>query len=113
MRGGKTVEARVASTDDPVRLTVEGTPSGWGPVSIEFALILPDGTRIPTLRGRIMQTKSHFVEVVDEAATGPKNGSNPPPTQKVPVEVGTRHGAFYEIRSGISPGTSVLVRPPR
>ncbi|MBM3215195.1 HlyD family efflux transporter periplasmic adaptor subunit [Candidatus Poribacteria bacterium] len=36
----------------------------------------------------------------------------PPPTDRVPVQVGMKNEAFYEIVSGLSPGTSILVKPP-
>lgn len=35
----------------------------------------------------------------------------PPPTEKVSIVVGLKNEAFYEVLSGIQPGTPVLVRP--
>jgi RND family efflux transporter MFP subunit len=36
----------------------------------------------------------------------------PPPTDRVPIEVGLKNEAFYEVLTGIQPGTPILVRPP-
>jgi len=157
MRLGKSVDARVSSVDDPVQLTILGSAQGWRPGPVEFTMVLPNGSRLPSLSGRATQTKSRYVEVVKQGAEGKKKAGekpprgpaeggrppeagggrpggappgagagrpggakakgekaepSPPPTEKVPIEVGLKNEAFYEVLSGIEPGTPILVRPP-
>jgi HlyD family secretion protein len=116
------------------RLTLVGSPAGWRSGPVEFALVVASGQRIPSLSGRVTNAKSRFVEVVQgDAAAAPRGapseggaqpGQSPgpggqgpalaaaPPTTKAPIEVGIKNEAFYEVLSGVAPGTRVLVRPP-
>jgi HlyD family secretion protein len=134
-RMGKQVDARVQSVDEPVELALLGKTPGWRAGPVEFALVLPDGDSLTSLAGRISQTKSYYVEIAGAAGAeaakpeGGGGGGKPGGSgggggggtpggaggggKRQPVEVGMKNEAFYEIVSGITAGTKILIQPPK
>ncbi len=136
-RMGKQVDARVQSVDEPVALALRGQTRGWRAGPVEFALVLPSGDSLTSLAGRISQTKSYYVEVAGAGGGAPSEGGEPRGGgggrpggggpggggrpggagggggTRTPVEVGMKNEAFYEILSGITAGTQVLIQPPQ
>ncbi|MDA1191322.1 MAG: HlyD family efflux transporter periplasmic adaptor subunit, partial [Candidatus Poribacteria bacterium] len=108
-RLGKQVNARLSSVSNPVRLTLLDDTKSWRPGPVEFSIVTSAGGRIASLSGNVTQTKSYYVEVPD----GEPTPEGPPKANKVTVDVGVKNEGFYEVLSGVSPGTKVLVRPPR
>jgi HlyD family secretion protein len=130
-RMGKQVDARVQTVEEPVLLALRGKTRGWRAGPVEFSLVLASGESLTSLAGNITQTKSYYVEVSeggvapagDEGAGGARGGQGGPggggggpaggSGKRQPIEVGMKNEAFYEILSGITAGTPVIIQPPK
>ena len=142
-RMGKQVDARVQTVDEPVSLALRGQTRGWRAGPVEFSLVLPDGESLTSLAGRITQMKSYYVELSEGGDAPAEGGGGQPAGgpggqgqgggrpgggpggggrggagaggggKRQPIEIGMKNEAFYEIVSGITAGTQVLIRPPR
>ncbi|MEO2003758.1 MAG: HlyD family efflux transporter periplasmic adaptor subunit [Candidatus Poribacteria bacterium] len=137
-RMGKQVDARVQTVEEPVLLALRGQTRGWRAGPVEFSLVLAGGDSLTSLAGNITQTKSYYVEVSEggaapaggEGGGGARGGQGGPggpgggrpgggggpaggSAKRQPVEVGMKNEAFYEILSGITAGTPVIIQPPK
>ena len=74
---------------------------------------------MPSLSGRVIQSTSYYLELAEDGAATPPAGEKKQAgpdgeankANRVPIEVGLKNEAFYEVLAGVSSGTSVLVKP--